>query len=190
MKRTLCTLATVVLLAACGVGATVDRTAAADDAIVTTLQPTDHDPGNAPSSTDQPTAMTPPDQDAVGTPETESPSKPTPTSTPENGPPSNLSPPVTSSSLVEAAMQDLANRLSVEVSTITLIEASEVTWPNSSVGCPQPNMSYLQVLTPGSLIKLESGGVTYEYHAGPSGPPFYCATPTPPSEGGGGTGDY
>jgi hypothetical protein len=182
MKRTITFLAAVVFLAACGVGATGEATTSPGDTTDFSLTPpTDQGSDPTPATTDQPPVST--------TETTESQPKPSPTTTsPESGTGDNLAAPMTG--LVEAAIKDLANRLSIEVSTITLIEASEVTWPNSSVGCPQPNMSYLQVLTPGSLIKLESGGVTYEYHAGPSGPPFYCATPTPPSEGGGGTGDY
>lgn len=89
--------------------------------------------------------------------------------------------------MVEAAKSDLSGRLGIDPSDISLLEAGEVTWRNSSRGCPQPGMSYLQVLTPGYLIRLQANGIPYEYHAGSDATPFYCSNPEPPYEGGGGS---
>jgi hypothetical protein len=41
----------------------------------------------------------------------------------------------------------------------------EKDWPDSSLGCPQPGMAYLQVITPGYLIVLRALGNDYMYHA-------------------------
>ena len=68
-------------------------------------------------------------------------------------------------SLIEKTKEDLAQRLSSSVTQINLIEATEVEWSDSSLGCPQPGMDYLQVITPGYLIRLEAGGQEYEYHS-------------------------
>ena len=73
-------------------------------------------------------------------------------------------------------MADLAARLGVDEASIVVVDEQEVEWPDSSVGCPQPGMDYLQVITPGRLIILEVGGTRYEYHAG-AGAPFLCENP-------------
>jgi len=67
--------------------------------------------------------------------------------------------------LVEKAKEDLAQRLTISIAQINLVEATEVEWSDSSLGCPQPGMDYLQVITPGYLILLDVGGQTYEYHS-------------------------
>ncbi len=81
---------------------------------------------------------------------------------------------------VAAAVADLAARLGVGESVITVVSVEEVTWPDGSLGCPQPGMRYTQVLVNGSLILLEVDGVTYEYHSGGGRDPFYCPNPTEP----------
>ncbi len=75
---------------------------------------------------------------------------------------------------LEQARADLAERLGVPVDEITLVSSEEVTWPDSSLGCPQPGMMYAQVLTSGSRITLSAGGRTYEYHSGGQRAPFLC----------------
>jgi hypothetical protein len=85
--------------------------------------------------------------------------------------------------LIEKAKNNLAQRLSVSISEINLVDAKAVTWPNASLGCPQEGMFYAEVLTPGYLILLSTGGMEYEYHAGRSMEVFYCENPTPPVPG-------
>ena len=84
---------------------------------------------------------------------------------------------------VAAAIADLATRLGVDESNVTLVSQDEVTWPDGSLGCPQPDMSYTQALVNGSLIVLEVDGKSYEYHSGGSREPFYCPNPTEPASG-------
>ncbi len=76
--------------------------------------------------------------------------------------------------LVEQARQDLAARLRLDPKEIQVVEARAVTWPDSSLGCPEPGRMYLQVLTPGYRIVLEAQGRRYAYHAGRGGSPFLC----------------
>ena len=86
-------------------------------------------------------------------------------------------------SLVKNARADLAHRLNIPESEISVLEARDVVWPDSSMGCPQPGMLYTEVLTPGYLILLEANGQKYEYHAGKSSDIFLCEDPTPPIPG-------
>jgi hypothetical protein len=86
-------------------------------------------------------------------------------------------------SLIEMAKKDLAQRLSISVGEISLVEAKPVVWPDSSLGCPQPGMMYAEVLTPGFLIVLSANDQEYEYHAGKNSDIFYCENPTPPVPG-------
>lgn len=86
---------------------------------------------------------------------------------------------------IDQAAADLAEHLDVEVTAISTHAAVLVVWPDSSLGCPQPDMSYAQVLTDGSIIELEHDGDIYRYHTGGSRGPFVCEQPiakTPPSE--------
>jgi hypothetical protein len=69
--------------------------------------------------------------------------------------------------VVQTAKQDLAKRLKVPERSIELAgPVEEVTWPDASLGCPEPGMLYAQVLTPGYRFKLQSSGKLYDYHAG------------------------
>jgi hypothetical protein len=77
---------------------------------------------------------------------------------------------------VEQARTDLAERLGVPVDEITVVSHEEVTWPDSSLGCPQPGMHYAQVLTNGTRTVLTAAGKHYNYHAGGTRPPFLCTT--------------
>ena len=83
-------------------------------------------------------------------------------------------------SLIVNIKEDLVKRLSITMAEITVVEASEVIWPDSSLGCPQKGMAYLQVLTPGYLIVLEYANNQYEYHAGLGQDFIYCTNPTAP----------
>ena len=85
--------------------------------------------------------------------------------------------------LVEKAKEDLAQRLSISLSQIDLVEATQVVWPDASLGCPQKGMAYAEVLTPGYLIILNADDKDYEYHASKDTQVIYCENPTPPIPG-------
>ncbi len=78
------------------------------------------------------------------------------------------------SAIVERVRADLAARLEVEESSIEVLSAELVTWPDGSLGCPQPGMFYTQALVEGSRVLLRSGETTSPYHAGDNGEPFLC----------------
>jgi hypothetical protein len=83
-------------------------------------------------------------------------------------------------SLIEKAKEDLAQRMSISVTQINLVELAEVEWSDSSLGCPQPGFDYLQVITPGYLILLEVNAQTYEYHSNRDTYFVYCENQNPP----------
>jgi hypothetical protein len=84
--------------------------------------------------------------------------------------------PITSGleSLIEKAKEDLAQRLSISKDQIILVETIEVEWSDSSLDCPQPDMLYLQVITPGYRILLEANETQYEYHSNRDAYVVYC----------------
>jgi hypothetical protein len=79
--------------------------------------------------------------------------------------------------LLDTAKADLAQQLSISPSEINLVTALEVTWPDSSLGCPQPGTAYAQVLTDGFLIRLEAENTTYEYHTDSGEQFILCENP-------------
>ena len=78
--------------------------------------------------------------------------------------------------LIERATEDLMQATSVESDEITVVSTEGVEWSDTSLGCPEPDGMYAQMITPGYLIVLESGGNTYDYHTGtdPEGPLVQC----------------
>lgn len=68
---------------------------------------------------------------------------------------------------VQSAKKDLAQRLGGLERDIVLVgEIQEVTWPDMSLGCPEPGKMYAQMLTSGLKFTLKSGGRRFEYHTG------------------------
>ncbi|WP_159619236.1 hypothetical protein [Ruania rhizosphaerae] len=84
-----------------------------------------------------------------------------------------------------AAVEDLAERLSLPYYRIFPQPLEEVTWPNGAIGCPAPGQSYTQALVEGYRLILTHDGEEYAYHAAEDGELFYCADPA--GEAGSGT---
>ena len=78
------------------------------------------------------------------------------------------------SAATQIAIADLAQRLGVAPSAITVVEVRTVVWPDGSLGCPRPGMLYPQVLKDGLLIRLMVQGREFAYHSGGARPPFLC----------------
>jgi hypothetical protein len=108
---------------------------------------------------------------AAPEPTSQEPTMTTPTS--GNTPPSENTPP---SDLVTQAKTDLAARLGIDVAQVTVVSSTEVTWPDGSLGCPQPGMHYTQALIEGTQTILEANGTRYNYHSGGAMPPFLCTS--------------
>ncbi len=79
--------------------------------------------------------------------------------------------------LIDTAIADLANRLSIDRNTVEVVSAQSVVWPDRSLGCPQPGMVYPQVLAEGFHIELRAKDRVYSYHGGEGRGPFLCESP-------------
>lgn len=77
-------------------------------------------------------------------------------------------------SLIEQAVEDLAQREAVPASTIEVVSFEAVTWPDTSMGCPHPAMRYQQVPQDGARIVLRLHGELRVYHSGGRRRPFLC----------------
>ena len=75
---------------------------------------------------------------------------------------------------VRIAVNDLAERLGVSASAISVLSVEEVVWPDAAIGCPQPGGVYAQVMTDGLKIVLGHEGAEYAYHRGDAIEPFLC----------------
>ena len=75
---------------------------------------------------------------------------------------------------VRFAVTDLRERVADPSAEVTVVSVDEVEWPDGSIGCPEPGLSYTQAIVNGSRIVLMTGGIQYEYHQAAGGDPFYC----------------
>ena len=80
--------------------------------------------------------------------------------------------------ILDDAIADLAGRLTVDASAIGIVEVQEVTWNDASLGCPEPGMSYAQMIVDGLRILLTVDGAEYDYHSGGTTDPFLCEPAT------------
>lgn len=97
-----------------------------------------------------------------------------PAEAPPHRPPPMAEEKMTLERQVLAAKADLAQRLGASPDEIEVVEARQVTWPDTSLGCPEPGMMYAQVLTPGVLVRLLYAGDHYRYHGGRAALPRLC----------------
>jgi hypothetical protein len=68
--------------------------------------------------------------------------------------------------LTTRAVADLSKELGIPAANIKVALSEAVEWPDAGLGCPEPDMSYVQVITPGYRIVLQVGDKLYEYHTG------------------------
>ncbi|WP_152192728.1 hypothetical protein [Georgenia satyanarayanai] len=92
-------------------------------------------------------------------------------------PPAPTGPAVERTPQVEAAVADLAEHLGIDPAAVTVVSREDVTWPDGSLGCPRPGMSYTQAQVPGARLVLAAEGREFSYHAGRSGDFARCASP-------------
>jgi hypothetical protein len=78
-----------------------------------------------------------------------------PGSQPAGGPPA---------ALVERIRQDLARRLGLSASLVTVVESKPMTWNSLALGCPSPGLAYGEAQTPGFQVMLDVTGQRYSYH--------------------------
>lgn len=74
----------------------------------------------------------------------------------------------------QSAKEDLSANLSVPVGEIEVVEFTEVIFPDTSYGCPEPGMMYAQGTQEGYRLVLEVGGEQHAYHGGRDQAPILC----------------
>ncbi len=74
----------------------------------------------------------------------------------------------------------VAARLKMDPAELKVVSAEEVTWPDASLGCPQPGQMYAQVLMPGwRIVFSDAAGREYDVHTSANRQTFViCASPT------------
>jgi len=77
-------------------------------------------------------------------------------------------------SLTEAVLADASKRTGLDVADLEVVESISVTWPDGSLGCPEPGMNYTMALVPGYRIRIKSGEQVLNYHASARGYWVYC----------------
>jgi hypothetical protein len=82
--------------------------------------------------------------------------------------------PANQQSIINAAKENAALHLAVQTDAIEVVSALRVTWPDGSLGCPEPDMQYTQALVPGWRIFLRANGRTLDYHAAANGHVILC----------------
>lgn len=81
---------------------------------------------------------------------------------------------------VSQAVRDLATHLGVSPAAVTVVDAQNVIWADSALGCPEPDTLYMQVPQEGMRIRLQAGAEVYQYHSSTTRKPFLCQNPTEP----------
>ena len=64
-----------------------------------------------------------------------------------------------------AARRDLASRLGVTERDVQFVAAESKTFPDASLGCPEPGMQYAQAQVPGWVLTFRRGERVFTYHA-------------------------
>jgi hypothetical protein len=87
--------------------------------------------------------------------------------------------------LMEAVVDEAAFLGQVGLGDVRIVRAEAVTWSDASLGCPEEDMMYAQVLTPGYWVVLEAGGQQFDFRASETGTPRLCpeGQGQPPLEG-------
>jgi len=77
--------------------------------------------------------------------------------------------------VLAAAQAELAAIIGADAAAgAVVVSAEAVEWPDSSLGCPQPDMMYLQVITPGYQVVFEVDGKQYDMRATKAGGVMVC----------------
>jgi hypothetical protein len=79
---------------------------------------------------------------------------------------------------IEGALESIIAAIADEVngapSDVTMVSATPEIWPDASLGCPQPDMLYAQVVSPGYRIVVDVRGEQIEFHADERGNVVRC----------------
>lgn len=73
-----------------------------------------------------------------------------------------------------AVVADAAQRFHVAESAVVIARAESVTWPDASLGCPEPGRMYAQALVPGFRLSAKTSQGELRYHADATGRVIAC----------------
>lgn len=79
-------------------------------------------------------------------------------------------------SITDPIVADAATQLGVDPAAVTVVDAHAETWPDSSLGCPEPGMMYTQSLVDGYQVIVEANGTQLDYR-GSADQFFLCENP-------------
>lgn len=65
--------------------------------------------------------------------------------------------------ITDPIIAEIAGLAGVPIDGVTLVSAEAVTFPDGSLGCPEPGMAYTQVVTDGYKVVATASGKTYDY---------------------------
>ena len=90
----------------------------------------------------------------------------------------------TLAALLPVLRADAARRSGLDAARLDVLPATDVTWSDGALGCPQPGRHYTQALVPGWRVRIVAGDQTLDYHASRRGQWLLCpagraVTPTP-----------
>lgn len=83
--------------------------------------------------------------------------------------------PVEAQAVVDLVIEDAAQQLGVEPSSVTVTSIEAVDWPDSALGCPEEGGVYAPVISPGYRIIVTDGTTSLEYHTGPNDAFVQCS---------------
>jgi hypothetical protein len=104
---------------------------------------------------------------------------PRPPDVPVATPPPAAIPPVTGvpPAILETVTAEAARLAGVYVDQVTIVSAAPTSWPDGSLGCPQPGEMYTQALVNGFWIVLQAGGAAYDFRVAADGSFRLCPHP-------------
>ncbi len=74
-----------------------------------------------------------------------------------------------------ARLAAAGERLQVPLAEVALVSVEPRTWPDTSLGCPEPGFQYAQVLTPGYVVVARSArGAELTLHTDEDGRKVVC----------------
>jgi hypothetical protein len=78
---------------------------------------------------------------------------------------------------LDIALDDLVSQTGADRVAVSVLSAEAITWPDGSLGCPQPDTMYTQALVDGYRIVLGLGEEKFNYHLSDTGAFVLCDIP-------------